>query len=280
MKHIDVRLLLLSACITHSYSLSSNRFSNQNPSTEKQARRAKRLKPPRVRGLTLQGADLFGENEPDSAADEEEASVFEARKRKGGKQKGKGARWKQSSAYGSTSSDGTIPEFEASSYDTIPDAGLFELFEPQASKLEPSLSKAPTDTQMPTSTTKATKGPKESPTVAPTQSPSAVSPQQPTAVPADPTATTCQTNGNGEFGVQRGDVTQVDFVYQMEIYPGITTEEAIFEIENRLSDLLIPELFPQCNPTRRLQNNGVSDVPGEYVGLDTAPTDYLAAGCK
>ena len=87
----------------------------------------------------------------------------------------------------------------------------------------------------------------------------------------------CQADSNGNFGSNDGDETVVNFLYQMELFPGVTVQEGIEQIENALLELLIVELFPEeCGDQasrRHLQN-------GEYIGVSSSPPDAPAVGCK
>lgn len=95
---------------------------------------------------------------------------------------------------------------------------------------------------------------------------------QPVGLPA------CQIDNKGNYGLQVGDMTQVDFRYQMEIFPGMMTEPAISQIEHELVSLMLPEMFPdQC---RSVQQRQATSNLGGYVGISLAPPDSLASGCK
>ena len=96
-------------------------------------------------------------------------------------------------------------------------------------------------------------------------------------LPPSPSTARCQADSNGVFGSKSGEETIVNFLYQIELFPGITIQEATTQVENALMDFLIPELFPEeCGTQarrRRLQN-------GEYVGISSEPSDVPINGCK
>ena len=96
-------------------------------------------------------------------------------------------------------------------------------------------------------------------------------------LPPSPTSARCQADSNGDFGFKDGDATIVNFLSQMELFPGITIQEATRQIESALMDFLIPVLFPEeCSTQarrRRLQD-------GEYIGISSVPTDAPVNGCK
>lgn len=117
-----------------------------------------------------------------------------------------------------------------------------------------------------------TTGPQIDPTQAPNDYWSTQAPQ-----PSPSSENRCQADSNGDYGSKDGDETVVNFLYQMELFPGITIQEGIMQIEDALISLLIPELFPEeCgsqSSRRRLQN-------GEYIGVSSSPPDEPVNGCK
>jgi hypothetical protein len=172
--------------------------------------------------------------------------------------------------------------------------------------------KRPISTQRPTNFATPTTGPltsqppTEAPTDEPTLNPTIAPPQPsltPTAVPPEssqPSQSTsppislpaptvpdvvCKADGDGDFGSMNGDATEVEYVYQMELFPGVTTQEAIDQIEKEVVNFLLSDIFPnECAPTKRL--NRVDDfgpVPvqvGFYNGITAKPQDTLATRCK
>jgi len=93
-----------------------------------------------------------------------------------------------------------------------------------------------------------------------------------------PTGTSlCQVDSEGTLGTQEGDRTLVYYVYQMELFPGITRQEAVSQIEREIANGIIPMLFPnQCSPGLYRATIGII----EYLGISTSPPDVVANGCK
>jgi hypothetical protein len=99
----------------------------------------------------------------------------------------------------------------------------------------------------------------------------------PSATTTSPIQVTCLSDSSGDFGPKEGDETEVEYLYQLEVFPGVTVQAATAQLEKKLVDFLLPDLFPQlCTTLRRLQASST----GEYVGISAAPPDVLATGCK
>lgn len=92
-------------------------------------------------------------------------------------------------------------------------------------------------------------------------------------------STICKVDSNGDFGSSFGDRTEVDYLYQMELFPGVTVQEATTEIEKQIVNFLLPILFPEdCAPIQRLQGRSEFDEVRFYTGISASPQDALAAG--
>ena len=88
----------------------------------------------------------------------------------------------------------------------------------------------------------------------------------------------CELDSIGSFGYLVGDMTQIEYRYQVEVFPGIVAADAISQVEKALTELLLPVMFPdQCTAIQRRQSNAST---GDYVGISSVPPDFVVAGCK
>ena len=263
-----VGLMFLFACISHPHALAHTGgkkrqvyLSDPNISSGR-----KRISPTRIRGLSRQ-LNIFGDEGYDDD-DEQTGNNFEARRKMNRKPKGKGGkdnRQSDNSANGLELDPFEDHENSAPGLELNP----FEDHENSAPGLELNPDEdhdnsAPGLELNPSNPYWSTKDP------LPTARPG------PTASPQTQPSTGCQADSNGDFGSKDGDETLVEFLYQMELFPGITIQEATMQIERELINRLIPVLFPQqCG----LAIRATISIIG-YVGISSAPSDAVAEGCK
>lgn len=110
-----------------------------------------------------------------------------------------------------------------------------------------------------------------------------------TAVPLDvPRRNTnfCEANDHGIFGSERGDMNEVEFIYQAEVHDVATTVgqfemEILPGVEKGILDLVVPHLFgPPCGTFRRLQLGLLPPLEPKYLGISTKPVDRVMSDGK
>ncbi|CAB9497848.1 Hemolysin-type calcium-binding repeat (2 copies) [Seminavis robusta] len=145
----------------------------------------------------------------------------------------------------------------------------------------PEITEAPTfyPSQKPVETprpTIITRPPTERPTPNPTQPPEPEPQPTGTDVPIPPAPSTafCRSDADGAFGSMNGKSTEVDYLYQIELFLGLSIQDATAQVEQELVDLLLPKMFPQqCRLRRKLQA-----AKAAYVGISTMPSDSHIPG--